>query len=182
MPAPAFDAKGAVRFDLPSGAASDVRGTRLILLPAAALDALEPGVLAHLGSELGRGCGARVAARLGGDASVRTTELEAVATHLAGEIAIAGIGALSIERWGRALVLVVDNAGVANDGFIGAALGGALGAATGRDVAIAPLGREGTKARFFVGAEATVRKLGDLLTEGRSWSDALALLQKKEPS
>jgi hypothetical protein len=187
MPAPAFDAKGAVRFDLASGAASDTRGTRLVLLPAAALEALErtmPGALAHLGSELGRACGARVAARLGGDASVRTTDLEAVATHLAGELAIAGIGALSIERWGRALVLVIENPGVASDGFVGAALGGALVAASGREVAIAALGREGTKARYFVGAQSTVLKLRDLLSQGRSWSDALGLLQSspKVPS
>jgi hypothetical protein len=184
MPAPVFDAKGALRFDLSSGAASDTRGSRLILLPASALEALDrttPGALAHLGSELGRGCGVRVAARLGGDASVRTADIEAVATHLAGELAIAGVGSLSVERWGRALVLVVENPGVASDGFIGAVLGGALVAAAGREVAIAPLGRDDTKARYFVGAQPTVLKLRSLIAEGRSWSDALAALHQGTP-
>lgn len=180
MPAPAFDPTGAVRFDITNGAASDTRGTRLVLLPASALEALErttPGALAHLGSELGRACGARVGARLGGDAAVRAGSLEEVVTHLAGEFAIAGLGSLHLERWGRALVLVVTNPGVASDGFLGAALGGALGVCTAREVAIAPLGREGALARYFVGAQPTVLKLRSLLSQGKSWSDALATLQ-----
>lgn len=177
---PAFDPTGAVRFDIQSGAASDPRGTRLVLLPASALEALErttPGALAHLGSELGRGCGARVAARLGGDAAVRNASLEDVVTQLAGELAIAGVGQLHIERWGRALILVVSNPGVGSDGFLGAALGGALGTATGRELAIAPLGREGGVARYFVGAQPTVLKLRSLMSQGKSWSDAIASLQ-----
>ncbi|HVH42255.1 MAG TPA: hypothetical protein VM925_07915, partial [Labilithrix sp.] len=106
MPGPAFDPTGAVRFDMKSGAASDARGGRLVLLPASALEALErttPGALAHLGSEVGRACGRRLAASLGGESGVRASTLEAVVTHLAGELAIAGLGAVHLERWGRAM-------------------------------------------------------------------------------
>jgi hypothetical protein len=183
MPGPAFDPNGAVRFDMKSGAASDARGARLMLVPASALEALErttPGALAHLGSEVGKGCGARVAARLGGDAGVRAATLEIVVSHLAGELAIAGLGVVHLERWGRALVIVVSNASVASDGFIGAALGGALGVAAGREVAIAPLGRDGTTARYFVGAQPTVVKARSLVSQGKSWGDVLSALQ--EPS
>jgi hypothetical protein len=181
MTGPAFDPSGAVRFDVKSGAASDARGTRLVLVPASALEALErttPGALAHLGSEVGRGCGARVAARLGGDSSVRLATLEVVVTHLAGELAIAGLGAVHLERWGRAMVMVVANPGVNSDGFIGAVLSGALAAATGREVAIAPLGREGTTARYFVGSQQTCVKARSLVNQGKSWSDVLGVLQK----
>lgn len=181
MAGPAFDPSGAVRFDMKSGAASDARGTRLVLVPAAALEALErstPGALAYLGSEVGKGCGDRVAARLGGDGAVRAATLEVVVTHLAGELAIAGLGAVHVERWGRALVIVVANPGVASDGFMGAALAAALLSATGREVAIAPLGREGTTARYFVGAQATVVKARSLVSQGKSWGDVLSALQK----
>jgi hypothetical protein len=181
MAGPAFDPSGAVRFDMKSGAASDARGARLVLVPATALEALErttPGALAHLGAEVGRGCGGRVAARLGGDGGVRAATLEVVVSHLAGELAIAGIGAVHVERWGRAMVIVVSNPGVSSDGFIGAALSGALQAASGREVAIAPLGREGTTARYFVGAQPTVTKAKSLVSQGKSWSDVLGALQK----
>ena len=176
----AFDPNGAVRFDMKSGAASDSRGARLVLVPAAALEALErttPGALAHLGSEVGRSCGARAAARLGGDAGVRAATLEVVVSNLAGELAIAGLGAVHLERWGRAMVIVVANPGVNSDGFLGAALSGALNAASGREVAIAPLGREGTTARYFVGTQQTVVKARSLVSQGKSWTDVLGALQ-----
>jgi hypothetical protein len=181
MAGPAFDPSGAVRFDVKSGAASDARGARLVLVPASALEALErttPGALAHLGSEVGRACGARVAARFGGDSGVRAATLEVVVSHLAGELAIAGLGAVHVERWGRALVIVVSNPGMNSDGFLGAALSGALAAASGREVAIAPLGREGTTARYFVGAQQTVAKARSMASQGKSWSDVLVALQK----
>ena len=181
MPGPAFDPNGAVRFDMKNGSASDPNGTRFVLVPAAALEALDrstPGALAHLGAEIGRGCGARVAARLGGDRGVKSTALEVVVTHLAGEFAIAGLGALHLERWGRAMVLAITGPGVASDGFIGAVLAGAISAATGKEVAIAPLGRDGEVVRYFVGAQPAVVKARYLVSQGKTWGDVLAILQK----
>lgn len=181
MPGPAFDPTGAVRFDMKRGAASDARGERLVLLPAAALEGLErsnPGAVAFLGLEVGRACGQRVAANLGGESGVRSSTLENVITHLAGELALAGVGAVHLERWGKAMVLVVDHPGVSSDAFIGAALSGAIGNATGRDVSVAPLTREGATARFFVGSPQTVTKARSLLAQGQSWPDVLGVLQK----
>lgn len=181
MPGPAFDPTGAVRFDMKRGAASDARGERLVLLPASALEALErstPGAVAYLGLEMGRACGQRVAASLGGESGVRGSTLEAVITHLAGELALAGIGSVHLERWGKAMVLVVEHPGVSSDGFVGAALSGALGTATGRDISVAPLGRDGTTARYFVGTPQTVTKARSLMAQGQSWPDVLGLLQK----
>lgn len=181
MPGPAFDPNDAVRFDLKSGSASDTRGVRLILVPATALEALErttPGALAHLGSEIGKGCGARVAARLGGDTGVRAATLEVVVSHLAGEFAIAGLGSMHLERWGRALVIVITNPGVASEGFMGAAISGAMAGAASREVAVAPLGREGNVARYFVGAQQTVIKARSMVSQGKAWSDVVATLQK----
>lgn len=181
MAGPAFDPSGAVRFDVKSGAASDARGARLVLVPASAIEALErttPGALAQIGTEVGRACGARVAARLGGAAGVRGATLELVVEHLAGELAIAGIGAVHLERWGRAMVFVVANPGVNSDAFAIAALSGALNAATGNEVALAALGRDGGVARYFVGTPQTVTKAKSLVSQGKSWGDVLGILQK----
>src|SRR5438132_13670003 len=109
MAGTAFDPNGSVRFDLKSGAASDAKGQRLVLWPSASVESLDSSAQEKLGNDLGRACGARAAARLGGgDAGVRGAGLEHVVTHLAGELAVAGIGAVHVERWGRAMVFVVS--------------------------------------------------------------------------
>ena len=181
MAGPAFDPNGAVRFDLNRGAASDTRGARLLVVPAAALESVERAhapAVAALGLEIGKACGARVAARLGGDGGVRNAQLEVVVSHLAGELAIAGIGAVHIERWGRAMVCVVSNTSFPSDGFLSAVLGGALGAASGRDVAAAPLGKDGNAIRFFIGTKATAEKVRGLVAQGKGFAQIVTSLQQ----
>lgn len=180
MAGPAFDPNAAVRFHLETGAATDARGARLLLVPAAALDALErahPEAARALGNETGRACGAKVAARLGGDGGVRSASLETVVSHLAGELAVGGVGALHLERWGRAMVLVLANASVASDRFCGALLAGALSAATGREVATAVLGKDAGASRFFVGSRATAEKVEQLVASGNGFAQTLATIQ-----
>ena len=179
---PSFDPNGAVRFDLRSGAASDSRGARLVLVPTAALATLGSDALTAIGQGIGRGAGDRVAARLGGDAGVRAASIENVLSHLAGELAIAGVFALSIERWGKALVAIVQNTSISEDVFIGAVLGGALTAATGREVGAAALGRSiatasGTEQRYFLGQPNTADRVRVLVGRGMSHSEVLASLQ-----
>ncbi len=177
MAGPAFDPNGAVRFDLKNGAAADAKGGRLVLVPAAVLGALDDETLTRIGEELGRACGARVAGRLGGDAGVRAAQLEVVVSHLAGELAIAGVGAVHVERWGRAMVVVVQNAGVAHDGFVSAVLSGALSAASGRDLAAAHIGKDGVRSRYFLGSAATADRARDLAAGGKGHVEVLATLQ-----
>ena len=178
MAVPPFDPNGAVRFDLTSGAASDSGGARLVLVPSAALSQLGPDALTHIGQAIGRACGARVASRLGGDAGVRATELGAVITHLAGELAIAGIGGVHIERWGRAMVAIVNNPSIDNDMFLGAVLGGSLSAASGREVAAAAIGRERGSVRYFLGSPSTADQVRVLVGKGMSHAEVLASLQQ----
>lgn len=177
MAAQPFDPNGAVRFDLRSGSASDSRGARLVLVPSAALESLGGPALAELGGHIGRACGSRLAARLGGDGGVRAAEVEVVITHLAGELALAGIGAVHIERWGRAMVAVVSNPSIADDGFVGAALAGALSAASGREVSAAALGRDGGKARYFLGSAATSTRVAGLVRQGKGHAEVVATIQ-----
>ena len=177
MADPSFDPSGAVRFDLRSGSASDSGGARLVLVPSAALDSLGEDALEQIGSHIGKACGARVAARLGGDSGVRSSSLEVAIAHLAGELAIAGIGAIHIERWGRALVAVVGNASIANEVFLCAVVSSALAAASGREVSAASLGRQAGVVRLFVGSAATAARAGDLAKAGKPYAEIVASLQ-----
>jgi hypothetical protein len=177
MPSQPFNPNGAVRFDLRSGSASDSGGARLVLVPSAALEGLDSEVLEQIGNQIGRACGARIAARLGGDNGVRATEVEVVITHLAGELAIAGIGAVHIERWGRALVAIVANPSVSDDAFISEVLAGALSTASGRQVSAVALGREHGEARYFLGTAATTERVRELVSQGMGHAKVVAAIQ-----
>ena len=177
MAAQPFDPNGAVRFDLSSGSASDSRGARLVLVPSAALESLGAEALAQIGSHIGRACGSRVAEQLGGDGGVRSAPLELVVGHLAGELAIAGIGAVHIERWGRAMIAVVSNPSIANEGFVGAVLANALSTASGRDVSAAALGVERGEARYFLGSQSTSERVLRLVAEGKTYAEVVTILQ-----
>jgi hypothetical protein len=177
MASSSFDPTGAVRFDLKSGSASDSRGERLVLVPSAALDLLSSEALAKIGEHIGRACGARVAARLGGDGGVRGSDVETVISHLAGELAIAGIGAVHVERWGRALLVVVSNPSITDDAFVSGVLAAALSAASGREVSAAALGRERNEARYFLGSAATSQRVRGLVSQGQGYAEIVASLQ-----
>src|SRR4051812_11979531 len=103
MADPSFDSSHAVRFDLPRG---EVRAAgsdeRLVLVPIAALVELAlsapPAAVETLSRALGTTIGRRAAARI---AEPKSASIDAFVTQLAGESALAGIGVLSVERWGR---------------------------------------------------------------------------------
>lgn len=172
-----FDPNGAVRFDLRSGSASDSRGARLVLVPSSAFEFLDADALTQIGEKIGRACGARVAAHLGGDRGVREAEIEVAITHLAGELAIAGVGSVHIERWGRALVAILTNPSVTNEAFIGAVLAGAFSAASGRDIYAASLGRDRGEARYFLGSQATADRARSLAQQGKGYAEIVATIQ-----
>lgn len=180
MAGPAFDPNGAVRFDLNRGAASDARGARLVVLPSSAIEALErsqAGAVAALGAELGRACGAKIASRLGGDGGVRNAQLEVVVSHLAGELAVSGVGAIHLERWGRAMICVVTNPSVSSDVFLGSVIGNAIGAASGREVVAAAVGRDGGESRFFIGTAKTAERVRGLVAQGKAFAEIVASIQ-----
>lgn len=178
MADPSFDPSGSVRFDLRNGTASDAQGARLLLVPSSAFTRFDDAALAHIGSEVGRACGGRVAARLGGSSGVSSASIEDVVSHLAGELAIAGAFALHVERWGRALVAVVTNASVSGAAFVEAVLAAALSAASGRDVHVASLGASTEGQRLFVGSERGAARVRSLVQAGRSYGEIVAKLQE----
>lgn len=177
MAAPSFDSTRAVRFDLPSGTvrAGGENGERVLLVPTSALDDLvlsaPQEAIEALGRALGAAIGRRAAARLDANAA----PLDAFVSQLAGEAAIAGVGALSIERWGRALVVVVEDSPLVGT-LLGPLIAAAVEAASGRRVSHALLSRDERTARVLLASESGVARVREWISSGTPWGDALAKL------
>jgi hypothetical protein len=180
-----FDPRARVRFDLLKGSVSTA-GERVVLLPVAALEEVVKagGETAGtaVGLMFGTSCGRRVAARLGGVAQVNAAALEAIIYELNGEISLSGLGSLSLERWGKAMVLVVEGAAASSDRLISATIEGALLTATGRDVGCVALSRdEAERVRVLVTSRSNADRVREWLAGGIPWGDALARLQGASP-
>lgn len=183
MPSRSFDPAKAVTFDLPRGQIRDGgSGTRL-LVPAPALLALcasaTPEAIAAFARDIGDAIGSTVARRFEAlGMAVGSASVDEVTEHLGGELAVAGFGMLTVERWGRALVLVVDHgpAHADADRILSPLLAAAVTRATGKEAESVRLGREGQRARFLVTSRAASKKVGEWLRAGVSWGDALVRL------
>jgi hypothetical protein len=189
-----FDPKKAVTFDLPNGqvrltagpsslvAEDSHRGIdngRAVIVPAAALGALAATAGEAAARELGRSIGRALGARVHDRLDVHGGSLDAVVSELATELAIVGLGTLSLERWGRALVVCISDAplsGVAGDALLAAAVEGMLASASGRTVCTTPLARDGQHLRVLVGNVASIERVIGWLAEGVAWGDAITRL------
>lgn len=170
-----FSPEHAVTFDLVNGLVHLADAPKRVLAPAEALDALlagaSPDARAAFAKALGAPLGTRLARRL--DAASATPD--AVVDHLGGELALAGLGALSVERWGSALVLVVDHAPLAAD-TTAAVVAAALHTATGVEAHVVSLMRDATRTRLLLTGEKGAAKAKALLDAGRPWGDVLVEL------
>ena len=180
MPEPLFDPSHAVTFDLAHGLVHLEDAPSRVLVPADALAALaleaSAAARAAFARALGAPLGARAARRLG---DTRGATVDHVVDHLGGELALAGLGSLSIERWGRALLIVVDQSPLGGaEGVLEAVLSAALGSATGREVRCVRLMSDATRARFLVASASTEAKARALLAEGVSWGEVLVKLHE----
>jgi hypothetical protein len=177
-----FDPSKAVTFDLARGLVQQEGAPSGLIVPAAALAALAhaagPEASQAFARAVGEAIGRRVALRLAAADGVRGAGAAAVVEHLGGELAITGLGSLGLERWGRALVLVIDQSplGAAGDALLESVLAGALAAAAGEVSSVTVLARDGGRARFLVTSRAGIDKVRAWLNEGVSWGDALVRL------
>lgn len=183
MAGPTFDPTHAVRFDLQRGSVTAGDGERQVVVGCSALDdfVLIAGAdaAASVGRTMGAAIGERVAFRLGGARSVNAASIETVVAHLGGELSISGFGVLTLERWGHAMVLVVERPAVRDIPFLAAILEGAVEAAAGRPVRCLALAREGSVVRVLAAGEAATAKAQAWLAEGVAWGEVLARLQPK---
>jgi hypothetical protein len=181
MPDLRFDPSKAVTFDLTHGLVHLEGAPSRVLVPAEALLALAAAAgaeaTAAFARTLGAAMGRRVSARLA-EPSVSGAAVEVVVEHLGGELALAGLGSLGLERWGRAAVLVVDQSplGGAGDALLEGVLASAVEAAAGRSVRALRLGRDGVRARFLLGGSRGLEKVRGWLAEGVPWGEALVRL------
>jgi hypothetical protein len=182
MASPPFDASKAVTFDLSRGQIQKEDESRL-LVSAAALVALcqaaGPDATSTFGHAAGAAIGEAIARRFDrAGADAKGASIESVLEHLGGELAIAGFGALSIERWGRALVIVIDRApgGAEGDKVLAPLLASAVSKATKVEARSVRLARDGGRARFLITGPKGAEKVREWLVSGVSWGEALVRL------
>jgi hypothetical protein len=178
MNALSFDSTHAVRFDLAEGAVrTGGHDDRVVLADAPALAALLESAPAAAGEDFARSCGGavgrRAAARMG---SIEGATIDAFLLQLAGEAALAGLGALSLERWGRAMVVVVQGSPLPA-ALVAPFVAAAFQAAAGRAVWCTLLLRDAGGARVLVSSERAVAKARDWIASGVAWSEVLGRLQ-----
>ena len=172
---------------------------RALLVPVNALvlalaDAPK-STIALVARSLGESIGRRAAGRFGGPDGVREADVDSVVTSLAAEVALAGFGVLVLERWGRALVLLLTAAPRISSDFFAPLLESALGTATSwRNRAslvctllddpgrAAGLRASEDGARYLISSANTAGHVQRTMETGVDWAEALHRLQRhREP-
>jgi hypothetical protein len=105
--------------------------------------------------------------------------LEVMVDHLGGEMSLAGLGSLVMERWGQALVVRIESCPLAQgQELMSAYIEAALQAAVGREVTAVLLERGPSSIRLLLCSKAASTKVKGWLAGGTSWGDALAALHQ----
>jgi hypothetical protein len=175
------DLTHAVRFDLPRGSVHGAGEERAVLVPASIfadlIFAAGLEVAVSIALQLGESMGRRVALRLGGRDGVRRAALEDMATALAAELSLAGLGALSLERWGKAMLFVIHNAPPMEQRFLPALFEGALASSTGSPAHCAVVASDSASVRILVGSATALDRVREWIAQGTGWAEAVARLQ-----
>jgi hypothetical protein len=187
---------GPVDFDLSRGrvdrrADGDTKrghDEQVVLVPVSVLTGLDKlaggEAVRQMARAIGVSFGRRVEARLGSAEAAAKASLEAFVTALAAELAVSGWGLLHLERWGRAMVLVLDHAPALPADGTAALLEGAVATATGRDVHAVELTGDATAAgprRVLIVSSKTADRARGWLREGVSELDILRRLHDQAP-
>lgn len=176
-----FDPSQSVAFDLNRGQIAVKGSGERLLVPADALLSLCLSVgseeLSDFGRRLGTEAGRRVAERLG---EIEAATVETIVDHLGGDLALLGLGSLELERWGKALVFVIEDSpfGAQGDPVLAAVLSGALQRAFGRNAGVIRIDRDDQRARFLVTSPGGAERVRAWLSEGTTWGDALTRLDR----
>lgn len=139
----------------------------------------EDQVVAALGRRLGETVGRAIEAEFRNEgSSVRGAPLDQVVDHLDGHWALMGLGRLCFERWGSALVAVIDDSPLDDTGdeLIAQILSSALSPATSASICCVRLHRERSRARFFLTSRAGADRVREWLESGVPWAEALVRL------
>lgn len=166
---PRFDPTRAIICDLSRGQLRDDEGQPRVNLPYFLLQRLceHAGgeATSEFGSALGAEIGRRIRDRLGARAD--QADVAAWAEHLGGHVALMGLGDLSLERWGRALVVRVTGAPAGSAALLSGVVTGALQRGLGRSVELAAFEHEEGLALLVLSPE-TARRVRALQEAGES--------------
>lgn len=194
MAAP-FDPTRAIRFHLEDGHVELSDGQPQVLVPLEALMRLvagepdgPPGTAAReLGHAIGAGVVERVASRLmigargfsAGDI-IRAASLPTIVEHLGGELALLGLGSLRVERWGKAMLFVLDPCpfDARADDLLAGLFEAALSSAAGREVSAAVIERTGRSVRVLVGVERATERARFWASQGVRFAEIVARLHE----
>lgn len=167
-------------FDLAQGQLRDDEGVGRLNVPADALLRLCIAAGADAGRDFGRNLGTevgrRVLRRLGESAGDAGSE--AWVEHLGGELALLGLGNMTFERWGKALVAAVAGFPRGAEDLIASVLEGALQRALARDLVAVSLGTSEEILRLAVLNPRAAGRARDWLSQGASWSQVLERLHE----
>ncbi len=166
-------------------------GTPHVLLSTETMMAL---VSAHPDPKsLGNTLGAEVAERAmlrrpsQAETNLRSATLSEVADLLGGEIALLGLGNLRVERWGLALLFVIDPCvlDARADRFLEGLIEGAVTRAatprgsSGRQARAAIIDRDRETIRFLIGNENAAERAASLYASGAVFTDIVSSLQER---
>lgn len=189
-----FDPARSVSFDLARGQVELRDGDPQLLVPAAALSALfgGEGDPRGFGRAVGVGAVGRVAARFAASARpglgvgrgpnvrelMRAASLETIVELLGGELATMGLGSLRVERWGQALLFVLDPCTLDEraDEMLCGLVEGALESVAARPASAIVIDRADSSARILVASADAVSRAKLILARGSSFVEVITAL------
>lgn len=176
---PRFDPTRAIVYDLARGHLRDDEGASRLNLPTHLLlrlcESAGPETARDFAASLGEELGRRIFDRLGDDRL--TASIEAWTEHLGGQLALLGLGNLSLEKWGKALVLRVAAIPQGTLTLLEGVLGGAIRRGLGRQVTVVGFLR-GDDGEFLVLSEAGAQKARTFAQSGTPLGQVVEELHK----
>jgi hypothetical protein len=182
MSEPTFDPAQALKIDLSRGRLSLLGSSGRILVPTDTLvdllAASSSQAITAFGAGIGTEIGRRIADRLG--SAIERASVELYLEHLGGELALTGIGCLSIERWGKALVLCVEGLrdSEALESAVLAIIEAALQRSLSRDVVVLLLSKGDGSVRYLVVGRHAAASVEQWLDSGLSCGEVLFKLHQ----
>jgi len=156
---PRFDPTRAIVYDLSRGQLRDEEGQLRLNVPFFLLERLcgqaGPEATRDFGQGLGGDIGRRIRDRLG--AAAEQVDVSVWTEHLGGHLAVLGLGDLSLERWGRALVIRIVGAPAGASALLAAVIAGALQRGAGRNVELVAFDVEDSVALLVLSPETAGR-------------------------
>jgi len=180
MSEPRFDPTHALKIDFDQGQVTlRGQGPCLVVPKGALLDLLSNAgddATSNFGQQLGVEIGRRMVESLG--SSITSASVECFVEHLGGELALLGLGTLTVERWGQALVIAVDAApaGATGTALVSAVIAGALQRAVSRDTTVLELMKSDTTLRLLVVSKTVGAEVKQWLAQGVPWGSVLTRL------